>query len=222
MANRIVAVSYTHLLIESMASGMLSIQNRLLIMISTSYPNTQNPFLEWTQYSKRVLDETSKDEKLFAMLYSLDEEDVKDIEEDSITVEQMMKANPLQAKLKGGREYLYSEYKKALDMGGSKLTSFKTKHLNLWLSGSIGEEYINIKDLQKCKMKKDSFDWYGRKVFAGFDLARTGDNTSFSIICYEDGVVYSKNIAFYPADKTEEKSRQEKVNYCLLYTSRCV
>ena len=32
-------------LIESMTSGMLSVQNRLLILISTSYPNTQNPFL---------------------------------------------------------------------------------------------------------------------------------------------------------------------------------
>lgn len=44
-------------------------------------------------------------------------------------------------------------------------------------------------------------------------MARTGDNTSFSIICYEDGEVYSKNFAFYPADKTEQKTREEKVNY---------
>lgn len=201
------------MLIESMASGMLSVENRLLILISTSYPNTTNPFLEWTEYSKRVLDGVTEDKKLFAMLYSLDEEDFKSAEENTLTVEQMMKANPLQATLKQGREYLESEYAKALDMGGAKLTSFKTKHLNLWLSGAIGEEYINLQDLQKCKIEKDSFSFYGKTVVAGFDMARAGDNTSFSIICYEDGNVYSKNFAFYPADKTEQKSREEKVNY---------
>lgn len=200
-------------LIESMASGMLSIENRLLILISTSYPNTTNPFLEYTEYSKRVLDGVTEDKKLFAMLYSLDEEDFKSAEENTLTLEQMMKSNPLQSTLDSGKEYLESEYKKALDMGSSKLTSFKTKHLNIWLSGAVGEEYINIQDLQKCKIPKDSFSFYGRKVFCGFDMARAGDNTSFSIICYEDGEVYSKNFAFYPADKTEQKSKEEKANY---------
>lgn len=201
------------MLIESMASGMLSVENRLMILISTSYPNTANPFLEWCEYSKRVLNGVTEDKKLFAMLYSLDEEDLESVEQNTLTVEQIMKTNPLQATLDSGREYLESEYKKALEMGGAKLTSFKTKHLNCWLSGAIGEEYINIKDLQKCKIDKDSFDWYGKEVYCGFDMARAGDNTSFSIICYEDGEVYSKNFAFYPADKTEQKSKEEKVNY---------
>ena len=115
-------------LIESMTSGMLSVQNRLLILISTSYPNTQNPFLEWTDYSKKVIDGVVDDEKLFAMLYSLDEKD-------EMVVENFMKANPLQGTLEDGKEYLESEYKKALEMGGAKLTSFKCKHLNIWLDG---------------------------------------------------------------------------------------
>lgn len=195
-------------LIESMASGQLSVKNRLLVQISTSYPNTTNPFLEYTQYAQRVLDGVIEDNKLFAMLYSMDDGD-----EENITIENMLKANPLQAMLPSGREYLESEYKKALDMGGAKLTSFKTKHLNIWLSGAVGEEYINLQDLQKCKIPKDSFSFYGKTVFCGFDMARTGDNTSFSIICYEDGEIYSKNFAFYPADKTEQKTREEKVNY---------
>lgn len=201
------------LLIESMASGMLSVENRLMILISTSYPNTTNPFLEWCEYSKRVLNGVTEDNKLFAMLYSLDEEDLEAVKSNSLTVEQMMKANPLQATLDSGREYLESEYKKALDMGGAKLTSFKTKHLNCWLSGVIGEEYINIKDLQKCRVDKDSFDWHGKTVYGGLDFAICSDNVSFSFICYEDGKVYSKNYAFYPLDKQEEKSRVEKINY---------
>lgn len=192
-------------LIESMTSGMLSVQNRLLILISTSYPNTQNPFLEWTDYAKRVIDEIEVDEKLFAMLYSLDEKD-------EMTVENFMKANPLQSTLEDGREYLESEYKKALSMGGAKLTSFKCKHLNIWLDGMVGEIYIPTDDLKKCKLN-EPFNWSGLDVYVGIDLAMTTDNCSVSMVTECDGFIYGTSWAFIPADRVEEKTRIEKVDY---------
>ena len=192
-------------LIESMTSGMLSVQNRLLILISTSYPNTQNPFLEWTDYSKKVIDGVVEDEKLFAMLYSLDEKD-------EMTVENFMKANPLQSILEDGKEYLESEYKKALEMGGAKLTSFKCKHLNIWLDGMIGEIYIPTEEVRKCKLQ-EPFSWCGRQVYIGIDLAMTTDNCSVAMITEEGGKVYANVWAFIPADRIEEKTRIEKVDY---------
>ena len=192
-------------LIESMTSGMLSVQNRLLILISTSYPNTQNPFLEWTDYSKKVIDGVVEDEKLFAMLYSLDEKD-------EMTVENFMKANPLQSILEDGKEYLESEYKKALEMGGAKLTSFKCKHLNIWLDGMIGEIYIPTEEVRKCRLQ-EPFSWCGRQVYIGIDLAMTTDNCSVAMITEEGGKVYANVWAFIPADRIEEKTRIEKVDY---------
>lgn len=192
-------------LIESMTSGMLSVQNRLLILISTSYPNTQNPFLEWTDYSKKVIDGVVEDEKLFAMLYSLDEKD-------EMTVENFMKANPLQSTLEDGKEYLESEYKKALEMGGAKLTSFKCKHLNIWLDGMIGEIYIPTEEVRKCRLH-EPFSWCGRQVYIGIDLAMTTDNCSVAMITEEGGKVYANVWAFIPADRIEEKTRVEKVDY---------
>ena len=192
-------------LIESMTSGMLSVQNRLLILISTSYPNTQNPFLEWTDYSKKVIDGVVEDEKLFAMLYSLDEKD-------EMTVENFMKANPLQSTLEDGKEYLESEYKKALEMGGAKLTSFKCKHLNIWLDGMIGEIYIPTEEVRKCRLQ-EPFSWCGRQVYIGIDLAMTTDNCSVAMITEEGGTVYANVWAFIPADRIEEKTRIEKVDY---------
>lgn len=192
-------------LIESMTSGMLSVQNRLLILISTSYPNTQNPFLEWTDYSKKVIDGVVEDEKLFAMLYSLDEKD-------EMTVANFMKANPLQSTLEDGKEYLESEYKKALEMGGAKLTSFKCKHLNIWLDGMIGEIYIPTEEVRKCRLQ-ESFSWCGRQVYIGIDLAMTTDNCSVAMITEEGGKVYANVWAFIPADRVEEKARIEKVDY---------
>ena len=192
-------------LIESMTSGMLSVQNRLLILISTSYPNTQNPFLEWTDYSKKVIDGVVEDEKLFAMLYSLDEKD-------EMTVENFMKANPLQSTLEDGKEYLESEYKKALEMGGAKLTSFKCKHLNIWLDGMIGEIYIPTEEVRKCRLQ-EPFSWCGRQVYIGIDLAMTTDKCSVAMITEEGGTVYANVWAFIPADRIEEKTRIEKVDY---------
>ena len=192
-------------LIESMTSGMLSVQNRLLILISTSYPNTQNPFLEWTDYSKKVIDGVVEDEKLFAMLYSLDEKD-------EMTVENFMKANPLQSTLEDGKEYLESEYKKALEMGGAKLTSFKCKHLNIWLDGMIGEIYIPTEEVKKCRLQ-EPFSWCGRQVYIGIDLAMTTDNCSVAMITEEGGKVYANVWAFMPIDRIEEKTRIEKVDY---------
>ena len=192
-------------LIESMTSGMLSVQNRLLILISTSYPNTQNPFLEWTDYSKKVIDGVVEDEKLFAMLYSLDEKD-------EMTVENFMKANPLQSTLEDGKEYLESEYKKALEMGGAKLTSFKCKHLNIWLDGMIGEIYIPTEEVRKCRLQ-EPLSWCGRQVYIGIDLAMTTDNCSVAMITEEGGKVYANVWAFIPTDRIEEKTRIEKVDY---------
>ena len=192
-------------LIESMTSGMLSVQNRLLILISTSYPNTQNPFLEWTDYSKKVIDGVVDDEKLFAMLYSLDEKD-------EMVVENFMKANPLQSTLEDGREYLESEYKKALEMGGAKLTSFKCKHLNIWLDGDVGEIYIPTDQLKNCRLQ-EPFDWCGRNVYLGIDLAMTTDNCSVAMVTEENGKVYANVWAFIPTDRIDEKTRIEKVDY---------
>lgn len=192
-------------LIESMTSGMLSVQNRLLILISTSYPNTQNPFLEWTDYSKKVIDGVVDDEKLFAMLYSLDEKD-------EMVVENFMKANPLQSTLEDGKEYLESEYKKALEMGGAKLTSFKCKHLNIWLDGDVGEIYIPTEELRKCRLQ-EPFDWCGRNVYLGIDLAMTTDNCSVAMVTEEGGKVYANVWAFIPTDRIDEKTIIEKVDY---------
>lgn len=193
-------------LIESMTSGMLSVQNRLLILISTSYPNTQNPFLEWTEYSKKVIDGVIDDEKLFSMLFSLDDGD-------EMTVENFMKANPLQSTLDDGREYLESEYRKALEMGGAKLTSFKCKHLNIWMDGVTGEIYVPTDAVKKCKIAEDDFDWSGSVVYIGIDLAMTTDNCSVAMVTEYNGVVYAKVWAFIPAGRIAEKTMIEKVDY---------
>lgn len=139
------------------------------------------------------------------MLYSLDEKD-------EMVVENFMKANPLQSTLEDGREYLESEYKKALELGGAKLTSLKCKHLNIWLDGDIGEIYIPPEELKKCRLRA-SFDWCDRNVYLGLDLAMTTDNCSVAMVTEESDKVYANVWAFIPTDRIDEKTRIKKVDY---------
>ena len=58
--------------IEAMASGQLTILNKLGFVISTKYPTVTNPFEDEVGYAKQVLDGIVDDDTLFALLYEPD------------------------------------------------------------------------------------------------------------------------------------------------------
>lgn len=76
--------------IEAMASGQLTILNKLGFIISTKYPTIQNPFEDECDYAKRVLDGTVEDDSEFSLLYEPDNK--KDWASDDGILEQ---SNPL-------------------------------------------------------------------------------------------------------------------------------
>ena len=193
-------------LIESMSSGMLSVKNRLLILISTSYPNQDNPFLEYIDYAKSVLEGKVEDKKIFPMLYSLDKDD-------ELTPDNFLKANPLQASLPDGKEYLISEYKKAKEMGGKKLESFMCKHLNIWLDGNGEETYIDINRWKECEV--DTIDWNDKDIIVGVDLSKTTDLCSVSMAYRgDDGIFYCNSMGFLPTE--DNPNRREKIDYKIM------
>lgn len=50
-------------------------------------------------------------------------------------------------------------------------------------------------------------------MWCGLDLSQTDDNTAFSMVTEEDGIIYAKVFGFLPEGKILEKSKKEKVNY---------
>lgn len=195
------------LLIESMRSSMLSVKNRLLVMISTSYPNLTNPFITQCEYAQNVLDGIIEDEKIFPMIYTLDKDD-------ELIPDNFIKANPLQATLPDGKNFLEEEYYRTLAQGGDSLTSFYTKHLNKWVEGSVVERYVDMDKLRLCELK-ESFDWKGKKVYLGLDLSQTTDLTAVSMLHYEEETanIYAKVWGFLPTNTITRKSNKERVNY---------
>ena len=194
--------------IEAMASGQLTILNKLGFVISTKYPTIQNPFEDECTYAKQVLDGVVDDDTLFALLYEPDNK--VDWSTDDSILEQ---ANPLALDVPEIMEDLIKKRNQAIEVE-SKRENFITKHCNIIYQGMGTETYIAVADLQACRTD-EPIDWNGREVYLGVDLSMSNDNCSVAMVSYdaETEKVLLKAMAFIPEGRIDEKNRLEKINY---------
>ena len=191
--------------VEAMRSGQLTILNKLGCIISTKYPTSDNPFEDEVGYCMKVLDGIVEDDKYFSLLYEPDDK-INWATNDTI----LKHANPLALVVPEIMEDLVSKRQMAIEVP-SKRENFITKHCNIIYMGLGTESYIDVNVLKKCKV--DKINWSGRQVWLGLDLALTNDNCSVGMVSEEDGNILAEAIAFFPADRIEEKTRFEKVDY---------
>lgn len=192
--------------IEAMRSGQLNILNKLGFIISTKYPTIDNPFESEIGYAKKVLNGQEKDETIFSLLYEPDK--TKGWETNDIIMQQ---SNPVALEIPEIWEDLVKKRAKAIAIESSR-ENFVTKHCNIIYTGKDTESFVNIIDVQACKVA--NIDWSGRVVYVGLDLSQTDDNTSVSMVALDDdNNILSESFAFIPEDRIEEKTLSEKVNY---------
>lgn len=189
--------------VEAMRSGQLSVKNPLMFKLTTAYAEDKSIMLDELEYLKKIYKETEKDDRLFALVYYATEDHLWD----DIGI---MMANPLRI------EENYEEIKRAREKAlakPSERTEFLTKNMNYFMPSNSGEEFISIDKLRLCKNTRGVFDWNGKDVYIGIDLAMTNDNTAVSMVTMEDDMIYAKSWAFIPADRIEEKNRRERTDY---------
>lgn len=192
--------------IEAMQSGQINILNKLGFIISTKYPTIDNPFEDWVSYAKKVLDGVQDDETIFSLLYEPD--DTKNWESNDLILKQ---ANPVALEIKEIWEDLLKKRSKAIAMESAR-ENFVTKHCNIIYQGAGTETYIDVKDVQKCRVT--NIDWNGRVVYLGLDLSETNDNTSVAMVAVdEDDNILSDVVAFIPEGRIDEKNAFEKIDY---------
>lgn len=191
--------------IEAMRSGQLLIKNKLGFLISTKYATMNNPFEDEVNYFKKVMDGIIEDDKIFGLLFEPNNTK-KWTNDDNI----ILQANPLACEIDEVYEDLIDRRNKAIEIE-SKRENFLTKHCNIIYQGAGTEHFIDVAELQKCKV--DKINWSGRDVFLGVDLAISNDNCAVGIVSDDDGTILIDSVTFIPEGRIEEKNQIEKINY---------
>ena len=191
--------------IEAMRSGQLNILNKLGCIISTKYPTANNPFEDEVNYAKRILDGTQSDETVFALLYEPENTDNWSFD-DTI----LKHANPVALEIPEIWDDLLKKRARAISIESAR-ENFLTKHCNIIYQGAGSESFIDIKDLQRCRVNK--IDWSGREVYVGVDLSMSNDNTAVAICSEENGRILADVVCFIPEGRIDEKNKFEKLDY---------
>lgn len=187
--------------INAMQSGQLSVKNPLRFKITTAYPEDQSIMLEELAYIKKVFDGHIEDDRMFALLYYAEDDHAWD----DIG---MLQANPL--RIEANYDEIRDNRTKAVEKPKER-AEYLCKHMNIFMPSNSGEEFVNIDVLRQCKIPE--FDWTGRQVWIGLDLAMTTDNCAVAMSTEEDLKIYAETFAFVPTERIEEKNRIEKINY---------
>lgn len=199
--------------VEAMRSGQITLFSKLGIIISTQYPNDNNVMLTEIDIAKKTIDrlDAIEDHRYFALLYEPDDQyktgDAWKTEENVI-----YQSNPVAVT----NRHVFKEIEKkrtAAILYESKRENYLCKHNNILYKGLGVEGYIDIQKVKECRIACDPDFWRGRRVWCGLDLSQTDDNTAFSMVTEEDGIIYAKVFGFLPEGKILEKSKKEKVNY---------
>lgn len=192
--------------VEAMKSGQLNILNKLGFIISTKYPTIDNPFEDEVAYAKKVLDGIAEDDAVFALLFEPDE--TKDWMTDDLV---MRHANPVSLEIPEIWQDLLKKRSYAIAVESAR-ENFLTKHCNIIYQGQGTETFIDVADVQACKVA--NIDWRGRVVYLGLDLSETNDNTAVAMVAADDdGNILADVFAFVPEGRIPEKNAYEKVDY---------
>lgn len=186
---------------NAMRSGQRNVKNALSFILTTAYAEDKSPMLEELDYLRKIYKKLEFDDRLFALVYYATEDHLWD--DYGIYM-----SNPL--RIEQNYEEIRDARKNAISKS-SEREEYLTKSMNHFVPSNKGETYIDIEKLRKCKIK--DFDWTGKDVYLGIDLALTRDNCSCSMVCYENEKIYAKSWAFIPEGRIEDKNREERTNY---------
>ncbi len=147
-----------------------------------------------------VLRGLKKDDSLFPLIYTIDEED--NWKNERI----WQKANP-NLGVSVSIEYLRQQLTKALN-NPTQERNIKTRIFNIWVSSS--ENWIPLDYIYNASQTIDIEEFRGQYCYLSFDLASTTDLTCVSVMVEKDTKYYMKNWYFFPQDQLENNINAER------------
>lgn len=183
-------------------SSMGMRENPMLLTITSAGFDKTLPCYALRTTCTEILKGAKKDDSLFCMIFTLDEED--DWRDPKVWI----KSNPNLGKTVT-EKYLREQVNSAINNPGEEL-SVRTKNLGQWLSSSdiwIPEHYI----LQSSS-DLDFADFRSAEVWCGADLAVVDDMTAFSYMMRREGdpCFYFKTIYYLPESALNDSPNRDR------------
>lgn len=164
-------------LYETMLTGMGARRHPLMFIITTSGANIEGPCYDKRREVIEMLEGLVPNDELFGWIWTLDEGD------DWTDPKVLAKANPNMG-VSVYADYLVSQQQRAIKQARFTNT-FKTKHLNLWVTAKAG--FFNLQQWEACKDESLVLEQFeGQNCILGFDLARKLDMNSMARVFYRD------------------------------------
>jgi len=191
-------------LIDVCKSSQGAREQPLRIYISTAGFNLASPLVPELEHSRKILDDTIKDERYFAFLAEPSKDD------EPYSIETLRKSNP-NINVSVSEEFLIGEMNSAKDMPNLR-TNYLTKYLNVFVNAS--EEFINVKDWKSCaSTERPEIDFNEIKtILVGCDLSTNDDLTGIvtAYVNYDDSVYIESDI-FMPETRVDELAKKFRV-----------
>ena len=182
-----VHIMENHDTLNVIKSGILARENPLIIIATTAGFSNTSLAADLFQASKKILTKEVVDDSMFALLFTLDDED------DWKDPQNWYKANPALGSILD-IEDLKKEFQQAIILPTQR-TNFLTKNLNIFSNDGTG--WIPNDILLKTIIPKINWEEFkGMDAYLGMDLSSTRDLTSISVSFKKDGKIFTKNIFF--------------------------
>jgi phage terminase large subunit-like protein len=197
----------TAALYDTMLTGMGARRQPLMFIITTAGSNVEGPCYDMRSRVIAMLDKSVPDDELWGWIWTIDEGD------DWTDPRVLAKANP-NIDISVYQEYLESQQRKAVK-NASFQNTFKTKHLNVWVSAR--SVYFNMQAFAKCADTSLKWaDFAGQACLMPIDLASKTDICCRLNLFYryeDDGRLhyYSVNPQFYLPNQTIEYGTERDV-----------
>lgn len=192
---------------NALKSGMGARKQPMMIVISSAGITPESLYESILERNRKFLRKAKlgKDDRIFALMYGIDDED--DVDDCSCWI----KANPAMYEGRPTMKFLQEQWQQMKDDPIMRNT-FISKHLNRQVGSAMN--FYNLPAIKNCMQEIRKDEIYDTYATAGVDLSATTDlcNATTKVLGV-DGISYILQAYFLPSECIKKNSEKDKRDY---------